>query len=121
MEALSLKKTLTVSHSGTGWWLAQRISAVVMLIVGMALFMGYLRSPAFDYESWRAAFEYIWIKHAVWLLVASLCLHAWAGLREVLMDYVKPLAMRLSLNVIVAITLILSVVWTTAILWGVNG
>lgn len=106
------------SHSGTGWWLVQRISALVMLIAGLLLLVGFWCAAPFDYAAWRSAFEYISVKLLLWLLVASLCLHAWIGLRDVLLDYAKPLALRLALNVLVIITLSMSVAWLTLILWG---
>jgi len=116
-----VKKTIAGSHSGTGWWLAQRISALVMLAAGLALLVGFWCAAPFDYPAWRSAFESPAIKFLVWWLVASLCLHAWIGLRDVLMDYAKPLALRLLLNVLVLLTLAISVAWVTVILWGHNG
>lgn len=115
---VAVKKTITGSHGGTGWWLAQRISALVMLVAGLALLAGFWCAAPFDYPAWRSAFETLTIKFLIWLLVASLCLHAWIGLRDVLMDYAKPLALRLLLNVLILLTLAGSVTWATAILWG---
>lgn len=116
-----MKKPVTGSHSGTGWWLAQRVSAVVILLAGGALSAGYWLSAPLDYATWHSAFQATWIKLLAWLLVASLCLHAWVGLRDVLMDYVKPLVLRLALDVLVTLVLIMSVVWVSMILWGVHG
>lgn len=116
-----MKQFITVSHSGTGWWLIQRISAVSILVSGGALILGWLWHRPFEYDSWHAAFQSIQTKLFVWLLVASLCLHAWVGLRDVLMDYVKPMAARLGLDVLIVITLSMCVVWTSMILWGING
>lgn len=116
-----MKKAVTGSHSGTGWWLAQRVSAVVILLAGGALSAGYWLSAPFDYATWHSAFQVTWIKLLVWLLVASLCLHAWVGLRDVLMDYIKPLVLRLALDVLVTLVLIMSVVWVSMILGGVHG
>jgi succinate dehydrogenase / fumarate reductase membrane anchor subunit len=116
-----MKKPVTGSHSGTGWWLAQRFSAVVMLAVGTILFAMFWYAVPFDYASWKSAFEGMAIKLLVWLLVASLCLHAWIGLRDVLMDYVRPIVVRLVLNVLVMLMLAMSTIWASAILWGAHG
>jgi succinate dehydrogenase / fumarate reductase membrane anchor subunit len=43
------------------------------------------------------------------------------GLRDVLMDYVKPLVLRLALDVLVTLMLVMSVVWVSMILWSVYG
>ena len=116
-----MKKPVTGSHSGTGWWLAQRVSAVVILLAGGALLTGYGLAAPFDYATWHSAFQATWMKLMVWLLVASLSLHAWVGLRDVLMDYVKPLVLRLALDVLVTLMLVMSVVWVSMILWSVYG
>jgi succinate dehydrogenase / fumarate reductase membrane anchor subunit len=113
-----VRKTIAGSHSGTGWWLAQRISALILLLAGAGLLLGFLSAYPFNYAAWHSAFQQTFIKLLVWLVVASLCLHAWIGLRDVLMDYVKPTAIRLTVNVLITLTLILCVVWATAILWG---
>jgi succinate dehydrogenase / fumarate reductase membrane anchor subunit len=44
--------------------------------------------------------------------------HAWIGVRDVLMDYIKPLSIRLSLQVVVCLFLIVCSIWTVSILWG---
>lgn len=114
-----MKKTVTGSHSGTGWWIAQRVSALVIVFAGGALLAGYWISAPFDYAAWHSTFQLTWVKLLVWLLVASLCLHAWVGVRDVLMDYVKPLVMRLALDVLITLVLVMSVVWASIILWSV--
>ncbi len=116
-----MRKPVTGSHSGTGWWLAQRFSAVVLLFTGLILWLAFLQAPSLDYASWNALFETNAIRLLVWLLVASLCLHAWIGLRDVLMDYVKPLSLRLTLNLLFILVLVLCMVWATAIVWGAHG
>ena len=116
-----MRKPVTGSHSGTGWWLVQRFSAVVLLLSGFLLWLGYLRTPPLDHASWSALFRSTPARLLVWMLVASLCLHAWVGLRDVLMDYVKPVSIRLALNLLFTLVLVLCTVWTTTILWGVHG
>lgn len=116
-----MRKTVTGSHSGTGWWLAQRFSAVVLLLSGLLLWLGFLQTPPLDYAAWRALFQGTATRLLVWLLAASLCLHAWVGLRDVLMDYVKPISIRLSLSLLVTLVLVLCMGWATAILWGAHG
>jgi len=85
------------------------------------LFAGYWLSSPIDFTAWHAVFQLTSIKLLVWLLVASLCLHAWIGLRDVLMDYVKPVSLRLALNVLFILALAMYVVWVSQILWSVNG
>ncbi|MGO9446384.1 MAG: succinate dehydrogenase, hydrophobic membrane anchor protein [Thiobacillaceae bacterium] len=116
-----MKRAVTVSHSGTGWWLAQRVSAAIIVFTGGPLFVGYWCCAPYTYASWHGVFESTLIQLSVWLLVACLCLHAWVGIRDVLMDYVKPVGGRLTLTVLMTVALVMCVVWTTRILWGVHG
>ena len=116
-----MKKTVTGSHSGTGWWLVQRISAVLVLLAAIPLLILFIGNAPFDYAGWQAAFDFLVIKLLVLVLVASLCLHAWIGLRDVLMDYVQPIFLRLFLNVAILLILFLCTTWATVILWGGHG
>lgn len=116
-----MKKIVTGSHSGTGWWLMQRFSAVVLLFAGLLLWFAWLTAPAPDYAAWRAMFRPQAMRLLLWLWVASLCLHAWVGLRDVLMDYVRPIALRLALDLLVTLMLLAATLWTAAILWGGHG
>jgi succinate dehydrogenase / fumarate reductase membrane anchor subunit len=121
VEIVQVKSSLTVGHGGTIWWLLQRITAVVMVVSGLILLAGYCLSGPFDFASWLKLFKSTIFDMLAWLLVASLCLHAWVGIREVLMDYVKPIAVRLSLHVMMTLGLILCLLWSTMIIWRANG
>jgi len=48
----------------------------------------------------------------------SLFYHAWIGVRDVVMDYVKPPGVRLLIHVLVIIALLLYAIWSVQILWG---
>jgi len=49
----------------------------------------------------------------------SLSWHAWVGVRDIYMDYIKPTAVRLSLQVFTIVVLIGYLCWTALILWKV--
>ena len=51
--------------------------------------------------------------------MASLLWHAWVGVRNILMDYVKPTGVRLALQVRRSSALLVGYAgWTIQILWG---
>ena len=52
------------------------------------------------------------------LFVLSLLYHAWVGVRNIFMDYVKDLGVRLVLDVVAILALITYGVWAAHILWG---
>lgn len=116
-----VNKSITGSHSGTLSWLAQRVSALVILFAVLLLALAFWYRAPDSYTDWQVTFHLMSIKMDVWLLTSSLCLHAWIGLRDVLMDYVKPFWLRLGLSVLILLVLVLCVVWVSVILWGGNG
>ena len=58
------------------------------------------------------------MKYATVLFVLSLLLHAWVGVRNIFMDYIKDTGVRLILYVLVILALVAYGVWAWQILWG---
>jgi succinate dehydrogenase / fumarate reductase membrane anchor subunit len=50
--------------------------------------------------------------------MVALLYHAWIGLRDIYMDYVKPVGVRLALQLVSVAVLIGYLGWTIEILWG---
>jgi succinate dehydrogenase / fumarate reductase membrane anchor subunit len=55
---------------------------------------------------------------ASFVFMAALLWHAWVGVRNILMDYVKPAGPRLALEGLVVVVLVGYLGWTIAVLWG---
>jgi succinate dehydrogenase / fumarate reductase membrane anchor subunit len=51
------------------------------------------------------------------LFFVSLFYHAWIGIRDIWMDYVKPTGLRLTLHVVTLTALVGYAAWAAAILW----
>ncbi len=110
-------RTAVGARHGTGTWLLQRASAVVMAVL-LPLIVGYLLSQgAGDYAAWRALFAPLPMKLAVLLCVAAMLLHAWLGLKEILIDYVHVTAIRLALYLAIAAAYLACLMWAADILW----
>jgi succinate dehydrogenase / fumarate reductase membrane anchor subunit len=106
------------AHYGLRDWLSQRVTALVMalytaLVLGIVLWNGGL-----DYALWKALFTGNAFRIATFLFMASLIWHAWVGMRNILMDYVRPLGVRLGLEIVVICGLVAYLAWTIQILWG---
>ena len=84
-----------------------------VLILGMLLWFGGL-----DFAAWTAAFGNDAFRIATFVFMAALLWHAWVGVRNILMDYVKPVYLRLTLQVLVIAVLIGYAGWTIQVLWG---
>ena len=50
------------------------------------------------------------------LFFAALLYHAWIGMRDIFMDYVKPMGLRLTLQFAVVVALLLYLVWANTLL-----
>jgi succinate dehydrogenase / fumarate reductase membrane anchor subunit len=111
-------KTPVGAHYGTGDWLLQRLTAVVMAVYTILLAIPMLVHRPNSYEMWKATFSYRWFQIATLLFVAALLYHAWVGMRDILMDYIKPTALRLTAQAAVGLMLLFYLVWTASILWG---
>jgi succinate dehydrogenase / fumarate reductase membrane anchor subunit len=96
----------------TAAWLLQRASAVAM-----ALYLFAAGTMLAFGVPWRTMFAPDAMRIATLLFFAALALHAWIGMRDILMDYVKPLALRLALYLAVQIALAGYTAWAARILW----
>ena len=102
--------------AGIQAWILQRISAVYLGLF-LPLALGYLLlNPPADYASWRATISDPWVYAALILCMLALLVHAWVGVRNVVIDYVKPFGLRLLVLLLLGVALILSGIWTLAIL-----
>jgi len=48
----------------------------------------------------------------------ALLWHAWIGMRDIWMDYIKPTALRLTLEVLTIVVLVGYAGWLVQVLWG---
>ena len=55
--------------------------------------------------AWRDLFAHGWMRVATLLFIVSLAWHAWVGVRDILMDYIKPDGLRLALQVLTLLLL----------------
>lgn len=112
-------KRLTVgAHYGFGDWLVQRVTAGVMLVFTLILILHVLLIPGeVNSQSWAAVFSGWWMKGLTFAACLSLAYHAWVGVRDIWMDYVKPLGLRLGLHVLTVVWLLACLAWMLQILW----
>ncbi len=112
-----MKRIVTGAHYGLRDWLAQRITAVIMAIYTVIAASVLLSSKPITYAVWRDLFAQGWMRVATLLFAASLAWHAWVGVRDILMDYVKPDGLRLSLQIGSLLVIASYLGWTMQILW----
>lgn len=113
-----VKREVIGAHHGLRDWLAQRITAVIMAVYTVLILSAVAGLPQVDYWKWKVLWQTPLVRYATVLFMASLLLHAWIGVRNIFMDYVKDPALRLTLYVLVILALLGYAVWSVQILWG---
>lgn len=105
------------AHYGLRDWMAQRATAVVLALYVVFMLAFVLSPGAVDYARWHALFANQAMK--LFSLVAFLALlyHAWVGVRDIWMDYVKPVGLRVSLHVVTIVWLLACVGGAVQVLW----
>ena len=111
-------KTPVGAHYGIGDWLLQRLTAVVMAVYTMVVSIGVILVPPRTYADWKALFSPALFKIATMMFVAALLYHAWVGMRDILMDYIRATGVRLTAQAAVGLMLFFYLVWAASILWG---
>ena len=114
-----MNRDVVGAHYGLRDWLAQRVTAVVMLVYTMLVLMALVMLPKFDYWHWKALWQLPLMRYATVLFVIALLFHAWIGVRNIFMDYIKHGGVRLALYALVIAALIAYVGWSVQILWSI--
>lgn len=122
-ERIGAKRLVVGAHYGIGDFMIQRVTAVINAIYAVVLFVGILMMPGFTHEAWVNLFTFKVGVFPLGQLLATLAFfslgwHAYIGVRDIWMDYVKPTGIRLGLQVLTILWLVGSVVYFVVILWG---
>ena len=118
------KRLVVGAHYGLKEWVAQRITAVIMAVYTIGLFLAVLFTPDLDYAKWVGFFNFTVFAFPLGKILAllaflSLSYHAYIGIRDIWMDYVKPTGIRLTLQVLTALWLLGAAGYAADILWRV--
>ena len=103
--------------TGFSAWLMQRLSAVYLAIFIVVAIIWTMMTDI-NFQVWRQGFSSVWVQLGVLLFGLNLLLHAWVGLRDVVIDYIRPLGIRLLMLTLVGLFLLANGFWLLAILWG---
>jgi succinate dehydrogenase / fumarate reductase, membrane anchor subunit len=113
-----VRRVVTGARYGLMDWLAQRVTAIVMAVYAVFFAAVILFCPPQGFEGWRGLFVGPLMRAATFLFLLSLIWHAWIGMRDILMDYIKPTGLRLFLHVLVLLILAIYAGWAVQILWS---
>ena len=109
------QRIIVGAHYGFRDWLGQRATAVLMALYTVLLLAVLLVQKPGDYLSWYGVFSPVWMKIATLTFSACLLYHAWVGIRDIWMDYIKPTSVRLVLQVGTLVWLLACAMWALKI------
>ena len=112
------KRIVVGAHYGLRDWLAQRVTAVLMALFTLIVLAQLLLTKGpIGYDKWAGLFAAQWMKVITFTVILALIYHVWSGMRDIWMDYIKPVGLRLSLQVFSIVWLVGCAGWAVQILW----
>ena len=112
------KRIVVGAHYGLRDWLSQRVTAGLMAIFTVIVLAQVLFTKGpLGYDRWAGIFSAQWMKVLTFVIIVALLYHVWVGVRDIWMDYVKPVAVRLSLQIFTIVWLVGCAGWAIQVLW----
>lgn len=102
--------------TGLKAWAMQRLSAVYMGLYLIYFIAVLLIDKPQGYAAWQQWLNHPFMSIATLVFVLALMLHAWIGMRDIFMDYVKPLGLRAVLLALLFLSLIAYGLWAGKLL-----
>ena len=111
------RRIVVGAHYGLRDWLSQRITAALMALFTLVVVVQVLLPGEMGYDKWAGMFSRQWMKVFTFVVIVSLLYHVWVGMRDVWMDYVKPVGVRLALQAFTIAWLVGCAGWAIQVLW----
>ncbi len=107
------------AHYGLRDWLAQRITAVVLAAYALFMLAFFVWPQPLSYARWSGLFAAQPMKLFSLVAFVALLFHVWIGVRDIWMDYIKPVGLRLVLQSATIVWLVACTGWAVQVLWRV--
>lgn len=112
------KRIVSGAHYGLRDWLAQRVTGVLMVLFTLIVLAQVIFTAGpIGYDKWAGIFAAQWMKVLTFSIIVALLYHVWVGVRDIWMDYIKPLGLRLVLQIFSIVWLVGCAGWATQVLW----
>ena len=111
------KRLVVGARYGSRDWLSQRVTALLMALFTLVVVVQLLLPGPIGYYKWAGIFAPQWMKFLTFVVIVSLALHAWVGVRDIWMDYIKPVGVRLALQVFSIVWLLGCAGWAIQVIW----
>ncbi|KGT90407.1 succinate dehydrogenase [Erwinia typographi] len=107
-----------LGRNGVHDWLLLRAAAMIMTLYVLYILGFVVMSGTLTYDIWRGFFASNFTKVFTLLTLFSILVHGWIGMWQVLTDYIKPVAVRLMLQLVVVVALAVYAIYGTVVVWG---
>lgn len=111
------KRLVVGAHYGLRDWLAQRVTAVLMALFTIVLLVQVLWPGELGYYKWSGIFANQAMKVLTFTVIVALLYHVWVGMRDIWMDYVQSVAVKLVAQVFTIVWLVGCAGWAIQVLW----
>ena len=112
------KRIVVGAHYGLRDWLSQRVTATLMALFTLVVLAQVIFNKGpIGYDKWAGIFASQPMKMLTFAVIIAMLYHVWVGMRDVFMDYIKPVWMRLSLQVFTIVWLVACSGWAIQVLW----
>lgn len=114
------RRLVVGAHYGARDWIAQRVTGALMAVFTLVVLARLLltRGPI-GYDKWASLFAGQGMKMLTFATIVALLYHAWVGMRDIWMDYIKPAGTRLLLEILTIVYLVGCAGWAVQVLWRV--
>ncbi len=102
---------MSFQAQGMRAWLLQRLTAVYIAVYSLSLISWIVTNFPVNYSSWHSVFSHPIMLIATVIFYLSLFIHAWVGMRDILVDYAKPSSVRFILLTSLALFLTVMTIW----------
>lgn len=103
--------TMSLQAQGMRAWLLQRLTAVYIAAYSLTLIVWITINLPVNYMSWYGLFSHPIILVFTVIFYLALFVHAWVGVRDILVDYAKPSSVRFVMLMALALSLIVMTTW----------
>ena len=107
--------------SGLRAWLIQRASALYLLLFIVLMPITVICQEIDSFDKWQTFIYSPVVTVTGVLFFVSLFMHAWVGMRDVIIDYVHAFTLRLLVLTMLALYLMLLMLWVLRILFLATG
>jgi succinate dehydrogenase / fumarate reductase, membrane anchor subunit len=111
---------MSVQAHGFRAWLLQRLSAVYIgLYIVIAFFYIVTNMENITYEKWQQILSQPFVNVSLLLFFYAIFLHIWIGSRDIIIDYIKPVSVRLVALTVIAFGIFVMLIWVNLVLFSV--